>query len=217
MEVAIETYRTGAFETNVYVVRCGREYMVVDAGMQAGPLASRLAEAGIVPGRIVLTHGHADHIAGIVDLVASFPDISIWCPAADAEMLSDPRANVSAMFGMAIRVRPPDEVFSPGQTIQLGDSAWRVLDTSGHTPGGVSLYEAEAGCVFTGDALFAGGIGRTDLPGASQAKLLANIAANLLVLPAETRVLPGHGPESTIGIERRTNPFLVGGRPEENN
>jgi glyoxylase-like metal-dependent hydrolase (beta-lactamase superfamily II) len=123
-------------------------------------------------------------------------------------MLGDPVANVSAMFGLSLTCPPADELLSPGQTLSEDGLAWRVLDTSGHTPGGVSYHCAEAGVVLTGDALFEGSIGRTDIPGADAERLLRNIRENLLSLPDLTRVLPGHGPETTVGRERRNNPFL---------
>ena len=96
----------------------------------------------------------------------------------------------------------------PGQTLTLGDSSWAVLDTSGHTPGGVSYYCESAAVAIVGDALFAGSIGRTDLPGTSTERLVSNIRSQLLSLPEQTRVLTGHGPETTIGVERQTNPFV---------
>ena len=97
--------------------------------------------------------------------------------------------------------------------LACGRSRWDVLDTAGHTPGGVSYYCKEAGAVLSGDALFASGIGRTDIPGADTARLVGNIRSALLSLPDETRVLPGHGPATTIGTERRMNPFLSGAGP----
>jgi glyoxylase-like metal-dependent hydrolase (beta-lactamase superfamily II) len=158
----------------------------------------------------VLTHGHCDHIAGIADLRSAVGQVPVWCPADDAHMLCDAEANLSAPFGFPMAVPPPDEVFRAGQTLTLGESAWDVLDTSGHTAGGVSLYCRQAEAVFTGDALFAGGIGRTDLPGGDEARLIANIRGALLALPDRTAVYPGHGPATTVAVERKTNPFLRG-------
>jgi glyoxylase-like metal-dependent hydrolase (beta-lactamase superfamily II) len=113
-------------------------------------------------------------------------------------------------FGVSITAPEPDETFAPGDVLECGNAKWQVLDTSGHSPGGVSFYCESARVVLTGDALFAGSIGRTDIPGADQDQLLANIRQNLLGLPGATRVLPGHGPETTIQQEIETNPFLRG-------
>src|SRR5208282_5618914 len=109
------------------------------------------------------------------ELKAAHPQVRIACPAADEAMLTSSQANLSAAFGEDITAPPADDLLQAGQTLSLGDIGWQVLDTSGHTPGGVSYYCPPAGVVLTGDALFAGGIGRTDLPGASDWRLLRNI------------------------------------------
>jgi len=103
---------------------------------------------------------------------------------------------------------PADELLQVGQELTLGDTVWKVLDTSGHTPGGVSFYCPDLQVVIAGDALFARSIGRTDFPGSSHAQLITTIRENLLTLPDETQVITGHGPQTTIGLERAANPFL---------
>jgi len=205
--ITIETFITGPLETNTYVIRCGDACAVVDPammGLQRLPL-----DKDCRPGLILLTHGHGDHIAGVAAVKSAHPGARLICPADDAAMLSDAMLNLSKPFGMTVTAPAPDELIRPGRTVEIGGSQWLVLDTSGHTPGGVSYYCAEAAVVITGDSLFASSIGRTDIPGASTARLLRNIRDNLLSLPDETRVLPGHGPETTIGAERRGNPFLL--------
>ena len=208
MSVEILTFVTGPFETNTYVARSAGECWVIDPGMEPHGLLGFLARRQVSPDRVVLTHAHCDHVAGIGDLRASAGHVPVWCPAGDAEMLTDPALNLSSLFGLPTALPPPEEVFRPGDTLKLGDSAWAVLDTSGHTAGGVSLYCAAQGAVFSGDALFARSIGRTDFPGADGARLVENIRENLLSLPADTKVYPGHGPATTIGEEGRLNPFV---------
>lgn len=210
MTVQIDTLVLGPLETNCYVVRNAGACAVVDPGPSAGTLVAMLRAENAAPGRILLTHGHCDHIAGAGQVREAFPDVKICCPADDAGMLSDPAANLSRPFGLPMTAPEADELVRPGDVVDIGESNWRVLDTAGHTPGGVSYYCPDAGVVIVGDALFAGSIGRTDIPGAETARLLRNIRQALLALPDATRVLPGHGPETTIGRERRTNPFLIG-------
>jgi len=209
MIVRIKTLVLGPLETNAYVLRSGDDCAVVDPGMMPEPLLEFLRAEGTPPGRILLTHGHGDHLAGVADVRAAFPAARLCCPADDAAMLPDARANLSAMFGLPATAPAPDELLRPGDVVKVGESAWLVLDTSGHTPGGVSFYCESAGAVIVGDALFAGSIGRTDFPGADEERLLRNIRRNLLSLPDETKILPGHGPATTVEAERNNNPFLM--------
>lgn len=209
MPVEILTFVTGPLQTNTYVLRAADECWVIDPGIMPVELLAHLRGEPAPPDRIVLTHGHCDHIAGIVELREAFGEVPVWCPAGDADMLPDPELNMSGPFGLPMAVPPADEVFEPGQTLTLGESSWQVLDTSGHTPGGVSFYGEADAVVFTGDALFAEGVGRTDIPGGDWHRLLGNIRGNLLSLPDATRVYPGHGPATTIGRERQGNPFLA--------
>jgi len=205
----IDTLVVGPLETNCYILRDGGDCWVVDAGIFPRPLVKFLRSSNSSPSRILLTHGHADHIAGVAKLKKAFPTASVTCPAGDAAMLCDPKANLSGPFGILMSSPEADELIEPGQILALGASRWEALDTSGHTPGGVSFYCGEHKVVITGDALFAGSIGRTDIPGASSARLLRNIREKLLSLPEDTRVLPGHGGETTIGSEKLTNPFFL--------
>jgi len=210
VKLQVHIFVLGPLATNCYLLRWGKECWVVDPSLWPEELLKFLRTAGAAPGRILLTHGHGDHIAGVGALKAAYPAARLCCPAADAGMLTDPVANVSATFGLSLSSPPADELLRPGQTLEAGGLTWQVLDTSGHTPGGVSFHCAEAGVVLTGDALFDQGIGRTDIPGADEERLLANIRGNLLTLPEGTRVLPGHGAETTIGEQRTNNPFLRG-------
>jgi len=206
----------GEMMTNAYVLVAppagedGPEAVcwVVDTGLTVGPVMDLLRRDGRRPERLLLTHGHADHIAGVAEIKAAWPEAVLTAPAGDAAMLADPMANLSGWFGANITAPPPDHAVRPGDELAMGPLTWRVLDLGGHSPGGVGYYCGAAGVAIVGDALFAAGIGRTDIPGASEDQLLANIRRNLLTLPDATRVLPGHGPGTSIGDERRGNPFL---------
>ncbi|MDY6913195.1 MAG: MBL fold metallo-hydrolase [Planctomycetota bacterium] len=204
----INTFVLGPLATNTYVLQDGDACWVVDPAMWPGPLVQFIQKVKLSPQRILLTHAHGDHIAGIGDLKSAWPQLEVFCPAGDADMLADASANMSAAFDAPITAPPAEQLIQPGRTLTLGQTQLEVLDTSGHTPGGVSYYCPHQSVVLTGDALFAGSIGRCDIPGASESRLTANIRNHLLNLPDETVVLPGHGPHTTIGAERRGNPFL---------
>jgi glyoxylase-like metal-dependent hydrolase (beta-lactamase superfamily II) len=214
MSLQIDALELGPFQTNCYVLREGDCCWLVDVGFGPGPLLELLKKQAAGPQRILLTHGHGDHIAGVAEVKAAYPRARLCCPAADDFMLADGQANLSAMFGLSVACPPADELLQAGRDLDLrmGPLTWHALDTSGHSPGGMSFYCPQAGVVLTGDALFAGSIGRTDLPGAAIGPLIKNIRLNLLALPGPTKVLPGHGPPSTIQQELEGNPFLAIGR-----
>jgi glyoxylase-like metal-dependent hydrolase (beta-lactamase superfamily II) len=198
----------GALMTNCYVLVAGGECWVADPGISPGRLLEVLAGKELVPSRILLTHGHADHIGGVEAVQRAHPGARLTCPAGDAAMLADPAANMSAPFGFPLTAPAPDQQVRPGDELTQGPLTWRVLDVSGHTPGGAAYYCEAAEAVLVGDALFAGSVGRCDIPGANEFDLLRNIREHLLTLPDDTRVWPGHGPTTTIKAERESNPFL---------
>jgi len=204
----------GPIETNAYIVahEASREALVIDPGGPPEPILRILNDDHLELQAIVNTHGHGDHIAGNVPL-ARATGAPVWAHEADAAMLTDPHANLLAWAGFNVETAAPDRTLREGDTITIGEGhpdaiVLRVAHTPGHTPGGMSLVGD--GFVFSGDSLFAGGVGRTDLPGGSEYQLLQSIRDKLLALPDQTIVYPGHGPETTIGDERRHNPFLRG-------
>ncbi len=200
----------GGYQTNCYTVQSGGHLWVVDAGYEPAPLLKLIEESGLSPEAIVLTHAHSDHIAGIREVLSRYPGVPIWIAAEEEQWLADPDLNLSAFLGLGVTAPAPSRLLSEGEVLKLGDSSWRVLHTPGHSPGSLTFVCDKASVALVGDALFAGSIGRTDFPGSSHAQLVESIQKKLYSLPDEMRVLPGHGPETTIGREKRSNPFVRG-------
>jgi glyoxylase-like metal-dependent hydrolase (beta-lactamase superfamily II) len=202
----IDGLALGAYETNCYVLRsseAAKDCLIIDAG-----LGKFLQEHKLNPVSLVLTHGHIDHIEGVTGLRAEFPDIKVYIHKLDAEMLTEPHSNLSAMTGAAFTVEPADFFLEEESVIEQADMKLSVLHTPGHTPGGICLYCEDEGIVFTDDTLFADSIGRTDFPNGNTEQLLQSIREKLFTLPDETQVYPGHGPMTTIAHEKQYNPFL---------
>jgi glyoxylase-like metal-dependent hydrolase (beta-lactamase superfamily II) len=202
--VKIETFVVGVLQNNCYLIAdevSGRT-AAIDPGLESEPLREAVGAAGLDLACLILTHAHFDHVAGC----GLFPGVPIVMHPDDLPLLQ--RAPETArLFGYTIEAPPaPTRLVREGDSIALGGVRLQVLETPGHTPGGISLVAGDA--VFVGDTLFAGSIGRTDLAGGSYETLLRSIRAKLLPLPDATVVYPGHGPATTIGQERRDNPFL---------
>ncbi len=209
----IARFELGPFLTNCYVVSVDKSCWIIDASFEPDPLIDHVHELGLNPQALILTHAHADHIAGVEQVMDILGDMPLLIHPAEESWLDDPAANLSASHGVPIRTRPATATLEDAQTLDLAHTTWRVLHVPGHSPGGIALYhEPQSGppILIAGDALFSGSIGRTDFPTSNHEDLIAAIKAKLYTLPPETRVLPGHGPETTIGRERDTNPFVRG-------
>ena len=207
----VHTFSGGPFGQYGYLAVCeeASEAMVVDPGAGAPGMVDHLRRIGVVPAAILLTHAHLDHIDGIADVRAAFPDVPIHLHPGDRP-LYDAAPRQAIAFGLPpFEVPPPTHALAAGQRITFGRCAFEVRHTPGHSPGHVILYAPDDGLALVGDVVFAGSIGRTDLPGGDFRTLIASIRGEVLTLPPETRLLSGHGQETTVGWEARHNPFLI--------
>ena len=214
MAIAVTCFTVSQLAENTYLVGCEetKDAVFIDPGDEPDRLLKAAEESGFTVTKIVNTHGHFDHV-GAVMAVKDALEIPFHLHKDDEPML-ERLLQVGPMFGIGDgRIPVVDHYLEEGDTVEVGNLTAEVLFTPGHSPGHVSLYFAEEGCIFSGDVLFAGSIGRTDLPGASIATLMRSIEQVLLPLPLETVIYPGHGPATTIGQEKEQNPFLTGGMP----
>ena len=213
-EIEIVTFADEFFAQNSRLIISQGEpcCWVVDPGFAPATdnLLKYLTERNLSPEAVILTHAHADHIAGLSQVLNVHEMLPVHLAKIEWSYLEDPSQNLSMMTGMELRVKAPElRDLAPDQVLELGGTQWQVLDTSGHSPGGRTLYCSQAQTAIVGDALFAGSIGRVDFPHSDGPRLLSNIREKLFTLPGATRVCSGHGPDTTIEIERSTNPFFA--------
>jgi len=202
-----------AAETNCYVLGkdAGGPALIIDAPPDPEGVLALLAQHRFIPAAVLLTHGHVDHMGGAGSL-ARQNSVAVHVHPDDDFLTLAPEVQLRSLFGMVPEgdFAPPERLINlvDGQLLNLAGIALEVLHTPGHTPGHCCFHLAKEGILFSGDQLFAGSIGRTDLPGGSYPQLMASMAVKVVTLPPETRVLPGHGPATTLATELRTNPFL---------
>jgi glyoxylase-like metal-dependent hydrolase (beta-lactamase superfamily II) len=208
----IEPVVSAPFDEVCYVAwrRGGTQALVVDPGFDTDAILRLIARHRLSLAAILNTHGHADHIAGNAALKLAHPEVPLIIGRNDVRLLSDPDANLSAPFGLPLTSPPPDRVVADGERLDVADFSFEVREIPGHSPGSVVFVcdQFDPPFVFGGDVLFAGSVGRVDFPGGSAATLLAGIRSKLFNLPDGTLVLPGHGPPTTVGAERRSNPYV---------
>lgn len=203
----LETLEVGPYASNCYIVgsETSKEGMIIDPGEEGQHILQKVTELGLDTKLIVLTHGHLDHIGGLTEVKAA-TGVPVCVHSGDTRFIQE-RPLQSMLTGAAYPAVPPvDRWLNGGDRLDIGDLHFLVLHTPGHSQGSICLLGD--GVLFSGDTLFNYGIGRTDLPGGSYSQLIESIHTKLLVLPDDTVVYPGHGPPTTIGAERRGNPFL---------
>lgn len=205
----VVTLANGAFAENCYIVIDGgsREAVMIDPGEEVDLFMRRLETERVDLRAVWLTHGHIDHIMGVAEVVRR-ADVPVYLHPADRQLYDSIEKQAEWLGVSAEAPPPPDFDLAAGQMVTVGAYDFDVREVPGHSPGSVAFVTP--GLVISGDALFAGSIGRTDLPGGNLQTLLAAIERELLSLPDETVVYSGHGPATTIGAERRHNPFLTG-------
>ena len=204
-------FTSGPVATNSFLVWDDENHaIIVDAPPESfEQVAAAIEERSLAPGALVLTHSHWDHTADVNKYKERFGSgMIIYIHPDDAYRLKDPMKHLLWPIPLHMDPTTPDAFLHHGDVLTLGALRYQVMHTPGHTEGSISLYDPATHILFSGDVLFAGSVGRTDLPGGDWPTLLDSITKHLLPLPDETRVLCGHGPETTVGEERESNPFL---------
>ncbi len=207
----LEKIVVGSYAANCYILgdEVSKEAIVVDPGSEADRIMKKISDKALKVKYIVLTHGHGDHI-GAVESLKVMTGAEVMIHHDDAYMLDDPSKNFTgSIHGNSIAFKP-DRTIGAGDVIQIGKIKIRVLHTPGHTYGGICLYVPSEKVVISGDTLFYGSVGRSDLEGGDHKQMISAIIKQLMTLDDEVIVYPGHGASTSIGFERRKNPFIQG-------
>ncbi len=205
----IEKLTVGPLEENCYLIGAlaGERCAVVDPGAESARICAAIERRGLLPERILLTHGHVDHIAHCAHIAERY-SIGVWVHRADLPYLERPQWPELEAFLRARPCPPPSGWLEEGVEVEVAGLTLGVLHTPGHTPGGVCLIDEASREILVGDTIFERGVGRTDLPGGASDTLVRSIRDKLFALAGDYRLLPGHGPATTLDEERRENPFV---------
>jgi len=209
MSLLIQTFVLGPLENNTYLLVDDEraEAAVIDPSFDCSPVLEAVRAQNLRLTKILLTHSHFDHIAGVAQLSEAFPGVAVGLHPGDLDLWR--QGGASALIGLQLKLEgEPTLSFYHGQQLAVGGHRLEVRQAPGQTPGHVLFYAPSAAAAFCGDVIFFGSIGRTDLPGGSQEQLLHSIRAQVLTLPDETVLYPGHGEPTTVAHERHNNPFL---------
>lgn len=203
----LKTLAIGELGTNCYIIGCEETKVgaIIDPGAKGDYLVRVIQSMDLKIEYIINTHGHIDHI-GANNIVKEATGAKLLIHHLDAPMLTDSTMNLASFLGVNALLSKPDQILENGDIIKVGKLELEVIHTPGHTLGGICLKVGQE--IFTGDTLFAGSVGRTDLPGGNSSTLIQSIEEKLMVFDDKITIYPGHGPSSTIGDERRSNPFL---------
>lgn len=206
LQLIFQKLEVGAFASNCYIVGCPqtKEGIVIDPGGEGKYIIKRIKELDLDIKYIINTHAHIDHIGANEEVKDAFK-VPVLVHEAEASMYRSPQASLALFMGKS-KLSPPDRTLTEGDILEVGTLKIKIIGTPGHTAGSITLDIN--GVLFTGDTLFNFSIGRTDLPGGSYRQIIQSIKNKIMPYPDETKVFPGHGPATTVGEERRFNPFL---------